>query len=200
MHIPKKALSTAILTGTALLLTTGIAAAGAVVNLTASRQSTILPDGNSVPMWGWTCGTGTAAASGATCTSLNYVNGALTPQIGGTTWQPPLIVVPYVAGSTSLTINLTNALPVETSLVILGQSGGASELRSEKRVHARTEPTAGRPRRLGPRSIPAPSYHPRKATACAPLPRLKFRELRRLARRLSRPERREHRRLILGRI
>ena len=124
MHIPKKALSTAILTGTALLLTTGIAAAAAVVNLTASRQSTILPDGNSVPMWGWTCGTGTAAASGATCTSLNYANGALTPQIGGTTWQPPLIVVPYVAGGTSLTINLTNALPVETSLVILGQSGG----------------------------------------------------------------------------
>jgi hypothetical protein len=124
MRIPKKTLSTAILTGTALLLTTGIAAAGAVVNLTASRQSTILPDGNSVPMWGWTCGTGTAVASGATCTSLNYTNGALTLQIGGTTWQPPLIVVPYVAGSTSLTINLTNALPVETSLVILGQSGG----------------------------------------------------------------------------
>src|ERR1700684_411546 len=124
MHIPKKALSTAILTGTALLLTTGIAAAGAVVNLTASRQSTILPDGNSVPMWGWSCGTGTAAASGATCTSLNYTNGALAPQIGGTTWQPPLIVVPYVAGSTSLTINLTNALPVESSLVILGQAGG----------------------------------------------------------------------------
>src|ERR1700675_2435652 len=97
MRIPKKTLSTAILTGTALLLTTGIASAQAVVNLTASRQSTILPDGSSVPMWGWTCGTGTAIAVGATCTSLNFSNGSLAAQIGGTTWQPPLIVVPYVA-------------------------------------------------------------------------------------------------------
>jgi hypothetical protein len=120
MHIFKQTLSTAILAGTALLLTAGIASAQAVVNLTASRQSTLLPDGNNIPMWGWTCGT----VTGATCTSLNYTNGALTPQVGGTTWQPPVIVVPYVAGATSLTINLTNALPVETSLVILGQSGG----------------------------------------------------------------------------
>jgi hypothetical protein len=124
MRITKKTLSTAILAGTALLLTAGIASAQAVVNLTASRQTTLLPDGNSVPMWGWTCGTATAAAVGATCTSLNYTNGALAPQVGGTTWQPPLIVVPYVAGKTSLTINLTNSLPVETSLVILGQAGG----------------------------------------------------------------------------
>src|SRR3984885_11454909 len=124
MRKSNKALSTAILAGTALLLTAGIASAQAVVNLTASRQSTLLPDGNSVPMWGWTCGTGTAAAVGASCTSLNYTSGALTPQVGGATWQPPLIVVPYVAGKTSLTINLTNNLPVETSLVILGQAGG----------------------------------------------------------------------------
>jgi hypothetical protein len=124
MRMIKKPLSTAILAGTALLLAAGIASAQAVVNLTASQQSTTLPDGNSVPMWGWTCGTGTAAAVGATCTALTYTSGALTPQTGGTTWQPPLIVVPYVAGSTGLTINLTNTLPVETSLVILGQSGG----------------------------------------------------------------------------
>src|SRR6202051_1878313 len=124
MHITKKATSTAILATTALLLTAGIACAQSVVNLTASQQSTTLPAGNSVPMWGWTCGTGTAAAVGATCTALTYTNGALTPQLGGTTWQPPLIVVPYVGAGTSLTINLTNALPVETSLVILGQSGG----------------------------------------------------------------------------
>jgi hypothetical protein len=124
MHILKIAPSTAILATTALLLTAGMASAQSVVNLTASRQSTTLPDGNSVPMWGWTCGTGTAAAVGATCTALTYTNGALTPQSGGTTWQPPLIVVPYVGAGTSLTINLTNSLPVETSLVILGQSGG----------------------------------------------------------------------------
>jgi hypothetical protein len=124
MHKIKKSTTTAILAATALLLTAGLAAAQSVVNLTAAPQSTLLSDGNSVPMWGWTCGTGTAAAVGATCTALTYTNGALTPQAGGATWQPPLIVVPYVAAGTSLTINLTNALPVETSLVILGQSGG----------------------------------------------------------------------------
>src|ERR1700692_211030 len=124
MHITKKATSTAVLATTVLLLTAGMSSAQSVVNLTASPQSTTLPDGNSVPMWGWTCGTGTAAAVGATCTALTYTNGVLTAQSGGTTWQPPLIVVPYVGAGTSLTINLTNSLPVETSLVILGQSGG----------------------------------------------------------------------------
>ena len=124
MHNIKKAMSTAILAATALLLTAGIASAQTVVNLTAAPQSTLLPDGNTVPMWGWSCGTGTAAAVGATCTALTYTNGALNPQAGGTVWQPPLIVVPYVAAGTNLTINLTNTLPVETSLVILGQSGG----------------------------------------------------------------------------
>jgi hypothetical protein len=123
MRATKKALSTAILAATALLLSAGIASAQ-TVNLTAAQQSTTLPDGNSVPMWGWTCGTGAAAAVGATCTALTYTSGALAQQTGGATWQPPLIVIPYVAAGTSLTINLTNSLPVETSLVILGQSGG----------------------------------------------------------------------------
>src|SRR6202051_688692 len=124
MHITKKATSTAILATTVLLLTAGMSSAQSVVNLTASPQSTTLPDGNSVPMWGWSCGTGTAAAVGATCTALTYSNGALSAQTGGAVWQPPLIVVPYVASGTSLTIKLTNSLPVESSLVILGQAGG----------------------------------------------------------------------------
>src|SRR6266403_2121413 len=126
----KATLKAAIFAVTVLLLTAGVSSAQSVVNLTASRQSTTLPDGNTVPMWGWTCGgvTGnpvTAAATGATCTSLTYATtGALNPQTSIATWQPPLIVVPYVATGTSLPINLTNALPVETSLVIIGQSGG----------------------------------------------------------------------------
>src|SRR5437016_6719190 len=130
MRMTKKALSTAILAGAALLLSAGIASAQNVVNLTAAQQTTTLADGNIVPMWGWTCGTGTAAATGAACTALTYSTaGALNAQTGGTTWQPPLIVVPYTASApgvstTNLTINLTNTLPVETSLVIIGQSGG----------------------------------------------------------------------------
>ena len=133
MRMTKQALSTAILAGSALLLSAGIASAQGVGNLTASQQTTVLPDGNAVPMWGWTCGgvtgTTTAAATGATCTALTYntTTGALNPQTNSTTWQPPLIVVPYVLTGTtgpSLTINLTNTLPVETSLVIIGQAGG----------------------------------------------------------------------------
>src|SRR6266436_8660954 len=127
----KATLKAAIFAVTVLLLTAGFASAQSVVNLTAAQQSTTFPDGNTVPMWGWTCGgvTGTTttatAAGGATCTSLTYSTaGTLNPQTSVTTWQPPLIVVPYVATGTSLIINLTNTLPVETSLVIIGQSGG----------------------------------------------------------------------------
>jgi len=127
----KATVKAAVLAVTVLLLTAGVSSAQNVVNLTASQQSTTLPDGNTVPMWGWTCGALTAAQILAgniavPCTALTYntATGVLNPQTGGTTWQPPLIVVPYVSTGTSLTINLTNTLPVETSLVIIGQSGG----------------------------------------------------------------------------
>lgn len=87
------------------------------VNLTASATSTTLPDGQVVPMWGYTC---TGPATGATCTGLN-------PN-AGTGWSPVVITVP----PGDLTINLTNKLPVPpgattgipTSLVIVGQLGG----------------------------------------------------------------------------
>ena len=123
-------LNAALLAATTLLAAPSLSSA-ATVNLTAAQQSTTLPDGNAVPMWGWQCGTGANAASGATCTSLSYLSGttvAATPQaqIGGTVWQPPLITVPYSASGTSLTINLTNTLPVETSLVILGQASATT--------------------------------------------------------------------------
>jgi hypothetical protein len=91
-----------------------------VVNLTATRQTTTLPDGNTAPMWGWACGT----AAGATCTAMNGQ-----PQTAGTPapWQPPLIVIPAASvsgGGSGFTIKLSNALPVETSLVIMGQLPG----------------------------------------------------------------------------
>ena len=84
-----------------IVLLSGVAGA-ASVNLTVQRMSTTLPDGATVPMWGY-------------CT---------TPTTGpcSSTWAPgPMIVVPY---GDSLTINLTNSLPTPTSLVILGQLGG----------------------------------------------------------------------------
>ena len=118
----KATVRTAILAMTVLLLMAGVSSAQ-TVNLTASQQATTLSDGNPIPMWGWTCGTGAAAATGATCTALTYnpLTRLLNAQTGGTVWQPLLIVVPSAAGGANLTINLTNALPVETSIVIIGQ-------------------------------------------------------------------------------
>ena len=47
----------------ALLAAVGSAQAQVQLNLTAARTSTTMPDGNIVPMWGWSCGNGAAATS-----------------------------------------------------------------------------------------------------------------------------------------
>src|SRR3977135_383732 len=87
----------------ALLLTANASQAQSV-NLTAAPTSTTLPDGQSVPMWGYRC----TANSGATCAAANVAG------TSGTGWSPIVITVPYVgtaaASSTNLTINLTNNL------------------------------------------------------------------------------------------
>ena len=83
------------------------------VSLTAQRMTTALRDGTLAPMWGY-CVTGAASCS---VTPATATSPAILP-----TWAPgPTIVVP--AGN-SLTISLTNALPVPTSLVVPGQFGG----------------------------------------------------------------------------
>src|SRR5438309_2094851 len=108
------------------------AALAATVQLTAAPRAVTLPDGQSVPMWGYICGDavgpsvlpfGTASA-GATCTAMNGSRQT------SATWQPPLITVPV---NSTLTINLVNKLTfpvsggvnnIPTSLVIVGQLGG----------------------------------------------------------------------------
>src|SRR6266849_8813845 len=127
----RPALKTAAFALTILLLSAGVCFAQSTVSLTATRQSTTLPDGTTVPMWGWVCGTGTPVtaggtgtnpASGATCTAMN--GGAQVPGAAGsvsTTWQPPLITVPT---GNSLQISLANNMPVATSLTIVGQLAG----------------------------------------------------------------------------
>ncbi len=86
------------------------------VSLTAAPTSAALPDGQTVPMWGYSCGA--TAPVAATCAAAN-------PN-AGTSWSPVVITVPSGA---NLTINLTNSLtsagtPIPTSLVIVGQLGG----------------------------------------------------------------------------
>ena len=121
-----KRMKTAVLAATALLLGAGGAVAQSV-DITAAPSNAIMPDGTSVPMWGYSC---TSAAAPATCSALN-------PNAGGG-WSPIVIVAP--AGST-LTINLTNHLPAavpETSLFIAGQianNQGSSQTTTASPVH-----------------------------------------------------------------
>ncbi|MEX3953709.1 Ig-like domain-containing protein [Paraburkholderia sp. EG287B] len=94
-----------------LLSASGMAFAQASVTLTAKATTAVMPDGQAVPMWGYSC---TAAGAPATCTAANPGAGA--------NWSPVVITVP----PGPLTINLANSLPgaVPTSLVIVGQLGG----------------------------------------------------------------------------
>jgi len=116
----KETLKNSVLAVTILLL--GVAAAAGQVNLTAQPSSLTTPDGSTVPMWGYSCGTAVSGQIG-TCSKLN-------PTAAG--WSPVLITVPT---GQSLTINLQNLLTftptgsttantVPTSLVIVGQVGG----------------------------------------------------------------------------
>ena len=111
-----------------LLMASGVSF-GQTVNLTAAPSTTMLPDGQIVPMWGYSCGT--VAPTGATCVAANPATNVGGAAAGG--WSPVVITVPYNAAGTSLTINLTNSLSftagtgtntVPTSLVIVGQLGG----------------------------------------------------------------------------
>jgi Bacterial Ig-like domain (group 3) len=93
-----------------------------VVTLTAAQTTTTLPDGQVIPMWGYSCGA-RAVNSGATCRNLN-------PDAVG--WSPVVITVP---SGQDLEIELTNKLTftptgsatsnnIPTSIVIVGQVGG----------------------------------------------------------------------------
>src|SRR5437868_13700383 len=107
-----KTLKAAILAISVLLLGASVSFAQQAVNLSADGKTLILPDGSSVPMWGYTCGAAVAGST-ATCAAAN----------GTTTWAPVIITVP---SGQDLQINLTNNLTfgttnVPTSLVIVGQ-------------------------------------------------------------------------------
>jgi hypothetical protein len=99
-----------------------LAAAQQQVNLTAAPANLKTPDGTTIPMWGYSCGT-VVAGSTATCASLN-------PNAGAGVWSPVVITVP---SGQNLVINLSNNLSfgtapninnIPTSVVIVGQLGG----------------------------------------------------------------------------
>ena len=135
----KATLKAAAVISVFLLFAAAAAFGQQTINLSAAPTTTTLPDGTTVPMWGYFCGTAATGAT-ATCNPLNPSSAATaatsTTPATPATWSPVLITVPInTAGATSLTINLTNNLSftptgattantVPTSIVIVGQVGG----------------------------------------------------------------------------
>lgn len=77
----------------------------ATFNLRAAQDNVTMPDGAVIPVWGFACESATPPAS---C-----------PNPGVVTVPGPALNVP--SGDTSLTINLSNELPDNVSIVIAGQ-------------------------------------------------------------------------------
>ena len=126
----------AVLAASILLFGVSASFGQQTVNLTAAPTTTTLPDGTTVPMWGYFCGTAVATnpAPAATCGALNPSSVSTVATVPST-WSPVMITVPYVPGATSLTISLTNNLSftptgattanaIPTSIIIVGQVGG----------------------------------------------------------------------------
>src|SRR5512143_2177916 len=90
-----------------LFLASGAAHAQQQINLTAGPAMATLPDGQVVPMWGYSCG---SAVGGSTAPCAPLSAAAAT---GG--WSPVAITIP--AGQT-LQINLTNNLSFPTSTAV----------------------------------------------------------------------------------
>jgi hypothetical protein len=110
----KAIIKTAARGAAVLLVGSAIARAQVSVSLTAAPTSTTLPDGLTVQMWGYSCGTATPSTACA----------RLSPNASG--WSP--VVITVTTGQT-LQINLTNSLTfganrIPTSLTIVGQLGG----------------------------------------------------------------------------
>ncbi len=118
-----------------LLMASGAALAQSTVGLTAAPTTTTLPDGVTVPMWGYTCGTAAVGTTpGVGTAPVNATCVAANPKAAAGTWSPVVITVPYTGAGTTLNIALTNSLSfttagattntVPTSLMIVGQLGG----------------------------------------------------------------------------
>ncbi len=140
---PILALVRSTLAASVILLSGATAlAATTTVNLIAQRTGVTLPDGGNVPMWALCSNDPATTLSGTTvipnpalgggsltggaCTTTT-TSTAVPPVVTVTTaaWTPgPTITVPFDPLGTTLVVNLTNQLPVPTSLVILGQLGG----------------------------------------------------------------------------
>jgi len=148
----KASLMKSALAAAVLLVAATASYAQTVVGLTAAPTTAALPDGQAVPMWGYSCDGASVLAGNCRPANPNAgVNATtLVPN-----WSPVVITVPYTealgVSTTGLTINLTNNLSflsganaVPTSLVIVGQIGGGlggAPTRTTSPVHGPQGPT-----------------------------------------------------------
>src|SRR5262252_8194290 len=79
-----------LLAGGFFLLATAIGYGQQQVNLAVMPTTITLPDGTSLPMWGFVCGSAVNGST-ATCAALNS---AAVANPAATTWSPVVITVP----------------------------------------------------------------------------------------------------------
>src|SRR5581483_7153338 len=82
------------LAASVLLLGAHDALAQAVVDVTAAPTNTVTPDGQTVPMWGYTCSVDSTDKTGTTAC------GAVNPSPSGGGWSPMVIRVQSPASGT----------------------------------------------------------------------------------------------------
>jgi hypothetical protein len=91
--------------------------------LAAKQFSMTMPDGTSVPMWGYVADPGgTCYNAGSDAARLTCINGLPAPTVPG----PRLTVAPAEAGN-QLRVFLSNGLPEPTSIVVPGQEKAFSQ-------------------------------------------------------------------------
>ena len=114
----KTTLKAAVLVSAFLLFASATGFGQQVVNLTAGPNTTTLPDGTTLPMWGYSCG---AAATGstATCAPLSgSSSGATTGALGGIYVlnggsgysSPPSVTITPAAGNAPTTTAVATAI------------------------------------------------------------------------------------------
>jgi hypothetical protein len=118
----KTTLKAAVLVSTFLLFAVATGFGQQVVNLTAGPATTTLPDGTTLPMWGYSCGTAVTTST-ATCAPLTgSLSGAATGALGG------IYVVNGGSGYTSApTVTITPATgntPTTPAVATAVVSGG----------------------------------------------------------------------------
>jgi hypothetical protein len=127
----KSVLKAAVAAAAILLLSAGTSFGQQQINLTAGPTATTLPDGTTVPMWGYSCGAPVVvggAASTASCAALNpYAAGGslggviVTNGGSGYTTAPSVTIAAPTTGTQAMAVaNISNGKVVSITLTNVG--------------------------------------------------------------------------------